>query len=197
VVACFKVFFRMYSGRENAYEGEESEGHHHHHHHHHEREESEEHQHQPPYGREFEPRRGYAEEEVVAPPPYGYRPPPVHEYGGGPHEEGGPYGTVLHQNSPYAHAPPPPAPAPVHRGGEEQQRYPRVDIPGRLVRIFCKANPNFHVSVRPGKGVVMAPVNPHDEYQVCPSFETWPPLPLPLSLSLSLTHTHTHTHIHT
>ncbi len=80
-------FFRMYSGRENAYEREESEGHHHHHHHHHEREESEEHQRQPPYGREFEPRRGYAEEEVVAPAPYGYR-PPVHEYGGGPYEEG-------------------------------------------------------------------------------------------------------------
>ncbi len=77
----------MYSGRENEYEGEESEGHHHHHHHHHEREESEEHQHQPPYGREFEPRRGYAEEELVAPAPYGYR-PPVHEYGGGPYEEG-------------------------------------------------------------------------------------------------------------
>lgn len=155
----------MYSGRENEYEGEESEGHHHHHHHHHEREESEEHQHQPPYGSEFEPRRGYAEEEVVAPAPYGYR-PPVHEYGGGPYEEGGPYGTVLHQNSPYAHAPPPPPPAPVHRGGEEQQRHHRVDIPGRLVRIFCKANPNFHVSVRPGKGVVMAPFNPHDDYQV-------------------------------
>jgi hypothetical protein len=103
---------------------------------------------------------------------------------------GGPYGTVLHQNSPYAHAPPPPPPAPVHRGGEEQQRHHRVDIPGRLVRIFCKANPNFHVSVRPGKGVVMAPVNPHDDYQVCPSFETWPSL----SLSLSLLHTHTHTH---
>ncbi len=80
-------FFRMYSGRENAYEREESEGHHHQHHHHHEREESEERQHQPPYGREFEPRRGYAEEEVVAPAPYGYR-PPVHEYGGGPYEEG-------------------------------------------------------------------------------------------------------------
>ncbi len=80
-------FSRMYGGRENAYEREESEGHHHHHHHHHEREESEEHQHQPPYGREFEPRRGYAEEEVVSPVPYGYR-PPVHEYGGGPHEEG-------------------------------------------------------------------------------------------------------------
>jgi hypothetical protein len=158
-------FFRMYSGRENAYEGEESEGHHHHHHHHHEREESEEYQRQPPYGSELEPRRGYAQEELVAPAPYGYR-PPVHEYGGGPYEEGGPYGTVLHQNSPYAHAPPPPAPAPVHRGGEEQQRHHRVDIPGRLVRIFCKANPNFHVSVRPGKGVVMAPFNPHDEYQV-------------------------------
>ncbi len=80
-------FFRMYSGRENAYEGEESEGHHHHHHHHHEREESEEYQRQPPYGSEFEPRRGYAQEELVAPAPYGYR-PPVHEYGGGPYEEG-------------------------------------------------------------------------------------------------------------
>ncbi len=34
----------------------------------------------------------------------------------------------------------------------------------------------------------MAPFNPHDDYQVCPSFETW--------LPLSLAHTHKHTKRH-
>jgi hypothetical protein len=79
--------------------------------------------------------------------------------------EAGHYGGAAYQHSPYA--PAPHAPTPGHRPGAEEMGGPqRRQIPGQVVRLFCKADPDFHLTVVPRQGPVMTRANPRDPHQV-------------------------------
>jgi len=42
----------------------------------------------------------------------------------------------------------------------------RRQIPGQVVRLFCKADPDFHLTVVPRQGPVMTRANPRDPHQM-------------------------------
>lgn len=114
---------------------------------------------------------------------YAHYPPPIPPAGGAPnpsvhherpgahHDYPGPYGGGTQHTSPYAthgshrsgmEFPPPPAPPLPHSTTQHHHHLPA----GQVVTIHCKANPEFHLAVRPQQGVVMVPANPYDSYQL-------------------------------
>ncbi|CAK9274434.1 unnamed protein product [Sphagnum jensenii] len=106
-------------------------------------------------------------------PPAGGAPNPSvhHERPGAHHDYAGPYGGGTQHTSPYAthgshrsgmEFPPPPAPPLPHSTTQHHHHLPA----GQVVTIHCKANPEFHLAVRPQQGVVMVPANPYDSYQL-------------------------------
>ncbi|CAM0151555.1 unnamed protein product [Urochloa decumbens] len=112
----------------------------------------------PPPGHQ-EPGYGYR-----PPPggPEGYAPPPAQDPGYGygyrpPHQEPG-YG---------GYRPPPPSNAAPGYGGGEYGGYsnlPRVLASEPTVRIYCKADDGYSLTVRNGT-VCLAPTNPRDDFQ--------------------------------
>ncbi|CAN5972067.1 unnamed protein product [Sphagnum jensenii] len=105
--------------------------------------------------------------EHKGPPP----PPDLIHGPGSSHAAAGPYGGGTQHTSPYAthgshrsgmEFPPPPAPPLPHSTTQHHHHLPA----GQVVTIHCKANPEFHLAVRPQQGVVMVPANPYDSYQL-------------------------------